>query len=255
MLKNPFIVTTPRTGSTVICYLLGEIAKHKWGYKHTLFEYFNISPADKNWRYDVDVDGIVQWRPRQPGDSPFWETQDERASLILNRMKSMTGANRYMVKAFPDHLTTNCVVFDELQKRYQFVFLERRDKIAQFLSVCSKRATGKPHYAVTDIEVADKLEFAIPALDSFVKQIQEYKVMKAMFPESPVLVYEDFMAAGGDQQALISLLQLQECDTIPIIPMVTKPTPYVVDDLERLFINPQEWKRHETRVKEILHKL
>lgn len=254
MIENPFIVTTPRTGSTVICHILGEIAQHKWNYKQTLFEYFNVSTPSKDWCYSI-VDGIVTWRPRQPNDVPDWNTQAEKATLILERLKSITGPDRYMAKAFPDHLTRNCVVFDELQKRYQFLFLERRDKVAQFLSVCAKRASGKPHYLVDEDVVADQLVFDVSAFDSFVKQLQQYKQMKAMFPESPVLVYEDFMEAGGDRRALVQLLGLDGCDTMTAYSAVTKTTPYTVDDIERLFINPQEWNDHKTRVKEILHKM
>jgi hypothetical protein len=165
------------------------------------------------------------------------------------------GPDRYMIKVFPDHITKNCVVFEELQKQYQFIFLERRDKVAQFLSGCAKRASGKSHYAIGDDDVADQLVFDLSAFESFVRQLQEYKVMKAMFPESPVLVYEDFMTAGGDRQALINLLGLQDCDTIPVYPTITKTTPYIVEDIEQLFVNQQEWNQHETRVKEILHKM
>ena len=46
-MKPIIIVTTPRTGSTVICEILGNLLMQHNGCKNVLYEYFDVSTAFK----------------------------------------------------------------------------------------------------------------------------------------------------------------------------------------------------------------
>ena len=66
--NNPVLIATPRTGSTVVCKMLFNIAHHKFGSKAHLNQFITISPHykelfDKNIykiRFYLTLDAIIE---------------------------------------------------------------------------------------------------------------------------------------------------------------------------------------------------
>ena len=81
--------------------------------------------------------------------------------------------------------------------------------------------------------------------------MQPYKAIKER-KQGITIFYEDFINEGGNQQALIKLLGLTECDNLVDCDITTKPTPYVNQNLEDAIINQSQWLIHK---QEVLEKL
>jgi LPS sulfotransferase NodH len=233
-MKNPIIITTPRTGSTVICNLLHNIAKQKYGHKNNLSEYFIVNTIDfaynsKNVDYIDNGIKIV----RIEGLLDRSKSVEE---IIHKRLQTLKSNPLHTIKAFASDLTPDVKKF--IIDTYDPIYLERKDKLEQFLSFASIKHNKKTHYDKDSTDTVKEFKIGATQIKPFVNLIKQYNELKIEKP-GITLYYEDFMEAGGDQNALLTLLNI-DGEGLSDCSIQTKPSPYD-GKYEDLVINKQFW--------------
>ncbi len=248
---SPVLITTPRTGSTLICRLLGSIAQQLYGHRGVLFEYFSISPIYKA-TYGVREGIIVPTgRTMNPSRSNWWGNEDSKRAILHQRLNMLRNNPKHTFKVFPSDIEDS-QVFDFVKQQYDFVYLERKDKLSQLLSLMAMVHISKTEFAVNDDAVVEEFAYREEAFEWFVKEVQAYKKIKQQ-KEGPTIFYEDFMYHGGNQAALATLLQLPN-NHLKQYDIKTKLTPYQTS-LEDLIVNKQTWNARKPYVLEALQQL
>ena len=245
---RPIIITTPRTGSTLVCELLFNIAAHRFKYKNNLGEYFTITTLYKaNYQ---KVNGLIRSMDGQRSDydrsKATYDSDDIKLtalklaerSTILHRIELLRNDPLYMIKLFSSDFTPE--VLDFVTKTYDMVYLERKNKVKQFLSFLGLVQTNTSHYTKESPRAVLKIIYDTKWAKQFVQLDKLYQDCKHQHP-GPVLYYEDFIAAGADESALIELLDLSVTG-IKNKTIQTVPTPYTTD-IEDLVVNKEEWLR------------
>jgi len=244
----PLIITTPRTGSTPVCELLANIGRYTADYKNNLGEFFNLLIYDREKKtYKIDtlvydkfshftdsILGVINRRMKLHPDSVTKEYARERVMERVELLKENN--NLYMIKIFPFNVDTQ--VLSWLHQTYDFVYLERRNKLEQVLSYQSAVYHKKYHYSVADSTVVGEFEFNYEQFELFHLRCQEYKNIKSMFSGSTIY-YEDLVDSLTEDR-LIDLLDLD----IKIDKKLTLPTrklSYKTQNLEDLIINKTYW--------------
>lgn len=234
----------PRAGSSIVCTLLGNIARQKYGHKNVLYEYFNPILIDKAVREkyveykEVRIFDDLVIVPVEGG-----RIEGSSADLRAARLAILRNNPKHTIKVFPSDLTDDIWKF--IQAEYDLIFLERRDRVEQFLSLCYIMHTQKTHFQKTDISGVGSFPYAHKYLSWFIEFVREFNYIKDN-NEGISIYYEDFMSLGGDQQALVNLLGLSgtvlnDCNVL------TKPTPYEIS-YENLLSNKAEWLEHKQYV-------
>ena len=243
---RPIIVTSPRTGSTLIVELLGNLAKQQYGYKNTLHEYFTIAHAYEN--HHIRKDDVVITLSLERVNR-IWFT--DREYEIEKRLELLNNEYCYMMKVFPMDMTTNVL---EYIKNYDVIYLERKDKLRQLLSFLYMHRTNISHYKEGDKEVSQIVYYPNEVDMYFNTHFNPYYEYKRNNPSKfPVLYYEDFIEQGSNEQALINLLKLDIKEYIPYN-IDTIPTPYKEEDLEKLIVNKSDWNKDRQRIIDALYK-
>jgi LPS sulfotransferase NodH len=249
-MKNPIIYTTPRTGSTLICKLLGNISRQLYGHKNVLYEYFNARLIDRRARnmmveyrmvpvFDDDI--IVPFKDLFKGGQEK-DVQGHRLHLLRKNPK-------HTIKIFPG---MNQEVMDFIISEYDFIFLERQNKLEQYLSFCSIVHGQKTHFSINDKSTVQKFPVSNEVFERFIDVVTKYKQFQQTHPGTTIY-YEDFMNLGGNQQALATLLGLQDA-VLTDCKISTKPSPYETT-YEDLITNKAEWLEQKPIVIEALSKL
>lgn len=240
-MKNPIIFTLPRTGSTVVCKLLGNIARQEFGHKNVLYEYFNINFIDSvHNNKQLDYKQVHVFDDKIIVALQGERTHESDSEVRKRRLELLQHNPRHTMKVFPSVMTSDIVSF--IIKEYDFIFLERRDKIEQFLSFCSILHSRKTHFLKDDQTNITSFPFVLSRVQWFANQLQMFNDMQKKKPGITVY-YEDFMNLGGDQKALAKLLGLTGTNLIDCN-VLTKPTPYE-DTYENLISNKAEWLEHK----------
>ena len=245
---RPLIITTHRTGSTLICELLFNIAVYNYKYKNNLDEYFTITTL-----YDTvysNVNGIIKHistkrteynRACATYENDFnniTRLQDLKYPEVLERIRLLENDLNYMIKLFPTDFKKE--VLDFVTKNYNIVYLERRDKLKQFLSFLGLVQTNIAHYTNDSTPAVNRIMYDSKWATKFICMDGMYHTLKRQYPSNiPTLYYEDFIAEGADENALIKLLDLP-VTRFAARPIKTVATPYR-KDLEDLIINKDEW--------------
>ena len=230
---KPFLVTTPRTGSTIIQSLLCNLSIQKFGYKGNLNEPFTITELFKATYERID-DVVKTTKYERVGKKWF----DNKRDIKLNFIDLIKDDHSYMMKLFPIDMEPE--LLELIENNYDVICLERADKVHQALSWVLLWETNKAHYRVTDNHVISSVTYNPFHANEMLRHLQAYQEFKNTFSKPyKVLVYEDFMALGGNEDALIKLLDLP-IDNYTKMQMVTKPSPYL-DNLENLISNKEEW--------------
>lgn len=246
-MRNPIIFTTPRSGSTIICKLLGNISRQLYGHTNVLYEYFNTRLIDRQALNDkieytavpvFDNQVIV---PIKGAFQPLMEKEIQTKRLELLRKHP-----KHTIKIFPGMLP---YVMEFIISEYDFVFLERRNKLEQFLSYCSIVHGQKTHYKKDDKDTVQPFPVLVDTFNIFVEMMSNYKKFQQTH-EGITVYYEDFMSLGGNQQALANLLGLSDA-VLTDCPFSTKPSPYDVT-YENLISNGKEWIKYKPYVLDVL---
>ena len=235
---NPIIVMTPRTGSNLVCEMLWSVAKENFGHKSILYEYFTITDLYKcTYKKENDCIALDTYERVQ---QPWFESQRDE---LLKRLDLLTDDYRYTIKLFPRRLEPE--IIETIQQQYDIIFLERRDKVHQLLSFCTMMLTNTSHYRSAEKKV-DQVMYNPLLSRIFFGILKEYFAFKEK-NVGPTLFYEDFIEHGGDEAALIKLLNW----SMPIPPKFhskTIPTPYVSNNIEDMIVNKDEWLRDRDAV-------
>lgn len=244
--NNPVLIATPRTGSTVVCKMLFNIAHHKFGSKAHLNQFITISPHYKEL-FDKK-DGLVQSVSYVRQKDAFWKEYDNRASITTKRIKLLENDFKYTTKIFTLDFVPETYIF--FKEHFDFIFIERRNKLEQLLSFCTMMTTNKHEFRLGE-NFGPNSYFSFEHALTFFSQQAHYMKIKRMSPGANVIYYEDFMELGGNTRALQQLLGLPEEDIPETIKIDTIPTPHS-NNLEDLLINKEEWLLHKNTIAKFL---
>jgi hypothetical protein len=245
---KPILFTMPRTGSTVVTRLLGNLAEQHYNYANTLIEYFLVAMQYRA-EFKEDSNGIVRTMSYVRNNPPTQWFENKR-QVILDRLE-LLGDKLYMIKIFPMDLEPEVI---EYMKNYDIIYLERRNKIHQLLSFLNMEQTNIAEYKKGDKEV-NTIIYYPPNVDVFFNvHYYPYLEFKKNNPSKyPTIYYEDFMELGGDEQSLIKLLNIDIKDYKPQTSEFTI-TPYTSENLEDLILNKKDWNVDRQRIIDVLYK-
>jgi hypothetical protein len=245
---KPFIIlTTPRTGSTVATNLVYNLTKSSVGYKGNLWEFFSVDQLTHN-TYEIINGTVVRTSHSKPNAIWWTESVD---SIRLKRLEMLKYNHRYMIKLFPGHCHTE--IIDFIKPRFNVIFLERKNKIHQILSILSLMQTNKPHYLTDDVDKINSIMFDKTIVDSVIGKLTQYYQIKSTLTGKTVF-YEDFVKYGFSEETLKKQLNLSITDYVPMnIP--TKATPYSDKNPENLIINKDLWLEHRQDIVNQLQEL
>lgn len=230
------ILTTPRTGSTMITAMMYNLASQWWGAKNNLREYFTFTPFyTRTW--DV-VNGVIE-------STSFVKGSDVHAKINkdyvneerLKRLGLLLQDSNYTFKVFPYDLTPE--IFNFIKDNYHIIYLERRDKISQMLSFMNLTTINVPHYTA-DSDTIKSYTYDRHYAGILMDVIDKYYNIKNVTP-GKTLYYEDFMAYGANEDALIRLLDLPQQPYTPL-EWGYIPTPYA-GDRTTMISNNELWQQ------------
>lgn len=244
--NNPVLIATPRTGSTVVCKMLFNIAHHKFGSKAHLNQFITITPHYKETFEKKD--GVIQSSSYVRQKDAFFNEFNNRAYLTANRIKLMENDVKYTTKIFSLDFFPETYAF--FKSNFDFIFIERRNKLEQLLSF-STMMTTNTHEFKNGENFGPNSYFSFEHALTFFAYQTQYQRIKKISPGAPVIYYEDFMQQGGNTQALQKLLGLPEEEIPETIKIDTIPTPRS-SNLEDLLINKEEWLSHKTTIAKLL---
>lgn len=250
---KPILITTPRTGSSVICHYLAQIAKQTANYQNNLTEYFDKAPWN-NLHYRVF---------KHFGKNIIGLCTDERI-LRLNNYDGDINKNliskfeliknneyNYMIKLIPyDYDNT---ILDWCMSNYKPIYLERKNKLAQLFSFMAMLTTKTSHYDESSTSSISKINFNLKFLNIFDKIQTQYSFYKTKYP-GPVLVYEDLFDKEFTVDILIKRLNIDNVDLALIEKHITRKTLYESYDWDILVENKQEYKNNKMLVDTMLEK-
>ena len=243
--NNPVLISMPRCGGTVTGKMLYNIAHHKFGSKNYLNQYTTVTP--NYYELFESRDGIIQRVAYQREKNGFAAEFANRNATVRKRVQMLETDPRYTMKVFAHDVSPE--IHDFFKTQYDFIFLERRDTLAQVLSYVTAMTTNKHEYRKDEQFTQSYFDFehCLVLLDN----LFQYSRLKKQNPGAKVIYYEDLMALGGNTAALQQLLGLP-VETVPeTLPIDTVPTPYKVD-LEDLLINRAEWLEHKHTITRLL---
>ena len=243
--NNPVLISMPRCGSTVTGKMLYNIAHHRYGSKNYLNQYTTVLP--QYYSEFERRDGRIQQVTYRREKNGFFKEFENRAAVIHERVQLLQGDTRYTMKLFADDLTPEILEF--LQAHYDFIFLERRDTLAQVLSYSTMMVTNRHEYR--QVDQFSHSYFDIRHCLLFLNYMIQYKRIKKQNPAAKVIYYEDLMELGGNTAALQQLLGLPVEPVPAALAIDTVPTPYK-SDLEDLLINRDEWLEHKPTILRLL---
>jgi LPS sulfotransferase NodH len=232
---KPILFTTPRTGSTLITRLLGNISIQQCEYKNTLHEYFTINSVYKSY-YKKNRNGITTLVSQIITNYKWF---DSERTIRLNRLQLLDNDYNYMIKLFSSDIEPE--IEHMITQNYDIIYLERRDKIKQLLSWLNLMKTTKAHYSLDDNSSIEQIVYDPKLTNIFLSIIERYHQYKKLHPSKfSTIYYEDFIDADNKELFLLNHLGLANInhvyDTID-----TKPSPYKQDP-EMLIQNDIEWK-------------
>jgi hypothetical protein len=254
-MKPIIIVTTPRTGSTVVCEILGNLLIQHNGCKNVLYEYFDVSTAFKCEYENVNNILYIKDYIRFSGNVKWYKSQLEH---VTGQIVKLNGEYNYLMKYMPSVTQYGVaeIIDTFIMENYDIVYLERKDKLRQLISYLGVTQRSVPHYTnksdfpfySKDKTVDRKIIYNHLESELFIKNYQKYKQFKnTHISKYPVIYYEDFLQRGANDKALIDILQLP-IDTYKPTDVTTIITPYVESNLEDQILNRVDWDKDKERI-------
>lgn len=227
---KPFLITTPRSGSTLIQAMLFNIAKQTSNFKADLIEPWTITELFKP-TYTVSNGTVQLERMERVGHKWFNNRRAEKLKVI----DLIKDDPSYMMKLFPVDIEPE---IEMIMNDYDVICLERNDKVHQMLSWVLLWETNKSHYKVDDTGVIKSFTYNRFHATEFIRHLEHYKKFKDTHKNYKILYYEDFINEGANEAALCKLLNIEY--NITPMQIKTKPTPYA-NKIENLIINKKDW--------------
>lgn len=228
---RPILITTPRTGSTLITDLLGNLAKQHSGYKNTLQEYFTITEL---YYIEYGYRDSILTTTKLDRKLEVW--YDDKRTEILKRVELMNGDYNYMMKLFSEDIEPEV---QSIIDTHDIIYLERKDKLSQYISYMNMIGSNIAHHKDESTKVKTIIYWK-KFRDEFLNIHKNYIIYRDKHPSKyPIIYYEDFVDKGSDEQALIDILKL-DINSFNKLDIKTIPTPYETD-LESMILNKKEW--------------
>jgi hypothetical protein len=246
---SPVLITTPRTGSSLMVRQLFNIAKHYWGCQSLLYEYFNINP---NYRVITKtIDNILYYdrTARSVSENQSIDKNQE----IVNRIKILTASpsNTYLFKIHAADISDS--VYDFLiEKKYNIVYLHRHNKLEQLLSFLSAFDNNVWLHRNRDTEIK-KFKYNKKVLEIFLNHLDKFFEIRNKLPGVDIY-YEDYVELGSNENAIMQLLEIKSSQPIDLQNYNIIPTPYSDHNKELLIVNYQQWCQDRSSVIEQLNK-
>ena len=235
-MKPIMLAATPRSGSTVIQELFYGMGRDLFGYQADLRQYFTVIPEIKT-TYQVDEAGVITYGGRTEWHGEWCDVRVEKPRRLAMLESS---PHRYLIKFFPSDVIRWPAIMDHISRNYRPLYIDRRDRLRQFISYITRMQIRRSHFAVgAQDRVGRLVVYRQEDLDHFCYIIDCFNRYRSANPGRTIF-YEDFMAQGGDARALAHLagIPLPE-DGVPL--PSTMPTPYEGSH-EGVLINADEWR-------------
>lgn len=249
---KPVLITTPRTGSSLICQLLGDIARHTSDYKNDLQEFFTIEPGYEAIYEKASIFGeqiITVKSYKEVPVLPLWYGSNaNKHQMTMDRIEMLSlSKDRYMLKVFADFLK-NDRIRNVVFPRYDPVYLQRRDLLQQFLSILY---LGGPnlqfHYQTGQIANVKEIHFNYKRFNLFKTLLLSYKEAKQKYP-GPTIFYEDVVYQDNSHQALANALGVS-CEGVKSSVVKTIKSPYAIP-LSDMLVRNWKWDMYKNEVED-----
>lgn len=250
---SPLLIATPRSGSSLVGHYLSLIGQQTANYQNNLYEYFDTAPWN-NARYGVfklfgkNIIGLAtQEKILSLADNSgdFYSTNEYKFMLLKNN------DYKYMIKIFPYNFDQEIAAW--CSKNYNFVYLQRRDKLKQLLSYMAMRHHKITHYEANSSYLIGPFKFDFDIFKIFNKIYLDYKTFKSTY-QGIELFYEDICQPSFNLDRLISscVPDVSKIDKSKISDFGLRPSKYLDSDLENLIINQKEYHDQKSYIQDII---
>jgi len=247
-MKPPILICTPRSGSTAILNDLHEISAKLYDSRNSLNEYFTCTSST---RFPVKHKIYKNKAGLHVQQFKSDEVLDEasRKKEVLRRLNLLqSDKNIYTLKLFTSSIAGNNQIIDYIKQNYTPIFLQRRNKLAQFFSILlfaynmsDESEFKKAHYHMSD-KPPTGFYYRRDIFDLFYEKIEEYFEVKSIFENHITLEYSEWQ---NDRNILFDKLGLDESHKFKLSDFdkqKTIPVPYGTKNREELIINKDEWE-------------
>lgn len=238
---KPILVSTPRSGSTIVAEKLFNIAKDNFNYIDNLDEFFNITSVMK-----TDFIFIENKIKKRYSERVFTNWCNNKKELQLQRLEMLKKNSNYLIKYFPfdiDPEVENFVV-----NTYDIIFLERKNKIEQFLSFLGLFSEKRySHNTISNSYVIEKLKYDRDILNSFIYIIQQYNNFKRKY-EGKTLFFEDITKIEINEKNISNLLNLNVNENNIKNYKSSLIRTFYKDDPEKIIENYEEWENDKFKL-------
>lgn len=222
---KPIIITTPRTGSTLLCEMLTECS----GYKSNLNEFFFATPHGY-MPYKIE-DGLIKVEPGYITNTSKWNMPMKDVHAERLKLFDTYDPLDYMIKLHSYDLINPRIV--EFIKHYDTViFLERKNISEQILSYCAMMQhsnEGDSFHHTKDSTTITSIHFSEVYADEILLALKIYNRFKRNYKGNNFTIfYEDFMNERNST--------------------FTVKTKYASSNLEELVDNKDEWQLYKETV-------
>lgn len=237
----PLLISTARTGSSIISNLMYQLGKEQIGYKNYLNEFFTVTELYKPL-YQVIDNVITQIECHRINSVWYTSAREEK----LKRLDLIQHDPCYALKIFPEDLEPE--ILDFIKRNYKIIGLERKDKEDQFISFSHMLTTNVAAFSKDDTSIINSIKVNRNHLGPFISHIKNFKRLQNIL-QFPVMYYEDYYNAVDKQEFLCSNFEL-EVKPIELI-LESKETPYILNK-EEIIENKKEWAEMKIILKKLL---
>ncbi len=244
---KPILFATPRSGSTVIGELIGNLAEQCWDSKGWLGEFFNINPTLVTEAKIVN--GKLYLQRNQYVDKP-WCLNPYKEKL--HRKELVDNDPNYVVKFLVSQIENWTVPWVN-EQNFTPIFIERRNKVKQLISFLASIQTNEWYFHKSrQYEPLDKIIYDEETAIRLLWNLRELKELKRRFENPITIYYEDWIEQGGNQRAVVNLLGL----SVDYVETQTDcaNTPYLKDS-EQLLEHDPKWLEAKDRITKLLNEI
>lgn len=256
MLK-PLIIATPRTGSSVFCYHLFQLAKKNWGFESSLAEFFLQTWVEETngeikysppYYYVLENNSVIHRRKNDEfKDDSIATSSREQKLHLLSQCRDV-----HLIKIIAHQISDVALEFFK-NRNFTPFYLHRRNKLEQFLSFSACKNHKKWQFRKDDPPVTG-IWYERENFELFLENLVRFDdIRKNKFITGFDIYYEDFINAGADQAAILSLTGL----TADIDHQAEKYQ-YAMskysDKIENLIVNKEDWNKDREEIIGILYK-
>lgn len=236
---KPILISTPRSGSTIVAEKIFNISRDNFNYIDNLDEFFNVTDMIQT-NYHFVENKIV----KEKSQKIFKKWYNDKQEIYQYRLNLLKYNPNYLIKFFPFNTPKDIETF--IIDTYDLIFLERKNKVAQFISFlglfCEKKYS---HNTINNFYQITKLKYDKKLLDSFINIIHQYNAFKEK-KSGITIFYEDVLQNKINETNIATLLNLNIHNINNYENKIIK-TSYITDP-ELLIENYDEWKQDKHRL-------